>query len=210
MRKLVALVLWCVWLGCRADLSEGDSRDAGPGSGPGFEAACAPAEKPTCCAGCEDILIQPVCTAGSWSCPAGSTDERQCPNTPERPACSLPRHPQETYTYPGCANDGYGCPRLLTVYCALEKLRTERAHCEQDSDCVAANVDGRCAGYGQCPPAMVSRTAREDFEAKAAEELSRYCTGSPICVSSGSCGFPSFESRCKQGQCVAEPPDAGP
>ncbi|WP_246356845.1 hypothetical protein [Pyxidicoccus fallax] len=210
MRKLLVLMLWSVWLGCRAEPSEDASRqDAGPGEPPRVEAECTPAEKPTCCVKCEDILTEPVCTDGSWNCPEGSRDKRQCPSSPEWPACTLPPHPQQLYTYPGCANEDYHCPRLKTVYCALESLRAARAQCEQDSDCVAAEVDGRCAGYGECPPAMVNRTGREDFEAKAAEELLRYCTTSPVCISSGSCGVPSFEPRCREGRCVAEPSDAG-
>jgi hypothetical protein len=210
MRKLALLLLWSMWLGCRAETPPEETLpDAGPGGGPRVEQECAQGAKPTCCWGCGDELVSPVCTAGSWSCPSGSTDERQCPSTPDQPACSLPRHPQETYTYPGCANEDQGCPRLKTVYCALNTLRAEHTACEQDSDCVAATVNGRCTGYGQCPPAMVNAAGRADFEAKAAAEVSRYCTESPICSSSGSCAFPSFVPRCRQGSCVAEPPDAG-
>ncbi|QSQ28509.1 hypothetical protein JY651_43225 [Pyxidicoccus parkwayensis] len=150
------------------------------------------------------MLAVPVCTDGSWSCPAGSTDERQCPSSPDQPACSLPRHPQETYRYPGCANEDYGCPRLKTVLCALESIRAEYNTCQQDSDCVAATVNGRCSGYGQCPPAAVNASGRSDFETRATAEVARYCTESPICGTSGSCAYPYFAVRCQQGRCVAE------
>ncbi|WP_238539956.1 hypothetical protein [Corallococcus macrosporus] len=124
--------------------------------------------------------------------------------------CSPPPHPQETYTYPGCANEDDHCPRLKTVHCALERLRTERDDCQQDSDCVAVTVNGRCTGYGECPPAMVNTAGREEFATRAAEEVLRYCTESPSCSSIGQCAFPSFVPRCRQGHCVAEPADAGP
>ncbi len=195
MRKLAVVLLWSVWLGCRAGLPE--------------DIECVASEKPTCCTGCSDMLEQAVCTDGSWSCPAGSTDLRQCPSTPDQPACSPPRHPQETYTYPGCANEDYGCPRMKTVYCALETLRSGHKACEQDSDCVAAPVDGRCTGYGQCPPPMVNAAGSRDFQVKAAAEVARYCSDSPMCASIGQCAFPSFVPRCQQGSCVAEPADGG-
>ncbi|MFP2963853.1 hypothetical protein ACLEPN_40595 [Myxococcus sp. 1LA] len=195
MRKLALLVLVGLWLGCRAegtDPTEGTQE-------------CLASEQPTCCEGCGDILSPPVCTEGRWSCPAGSTDQQQCPNA----FCSPPVHPQATYTYPGCANEDYNCPRLKTVYCALESLRTERDNCEQDSDCVAVTVNGRCTGYGECPPAMVNAASSAEFATRAAEEVLRYCTESPICSSIGQCAFPSFVPRCRQGHCVAEPGDAG-
>ncbi|MFP2905933.1 hypothetical protein ACLESD_12915 [Pyxidicoccus sp. 3LFB2] len=198
MRKLAMLVLVGLGLACRADGTDSKEETRG--------AACAAAaEKPTCCEGCGYLQVMPVCTDGSWSCPAGSKDERQCPNA----TCSLPLHPQEAYTYPGCANEDYGCPRLKTVYCALESLRTERAACAQDSDCVAAGVNGRCTGYGECPPAMVNAAHRAEFQARAAEEVLRYCGESPMCASTGQCAYPSFVPRCKEGRCVAEPGDAG-
>ncbi len=205
MRKLALLLLVGAWLGCSGTDSKDGTKDAGPGDGGPVSVECVAAEKPTCCEGCGDILLQPVCTEGSWSCPAGSTDQRQCPNA----TCSLPLHPQETYTYPGCANEDYHCPRLKTVFCALESLRTERDSCQQDSDCVAATVNGRCASYGQCPPAMVNSAGRADFQTKANAELLRYCSESPICASIGQCAVPSFVPRCKQGHCVAEAADAG-
>lgn len=211
MRKLTMLLLWAVWLGCSADGTkppEGTPRDSGDGNPAVVE--CAAAEAPTCCEGwCSDVLVRPVCTHGSWSCPEGSRDARQCPSSPGQPACWGPSHPQTTYTYPGCANEDYHCPRLKTAYCALESIRSEHAACEQDSDCVAATLDGECTGSGQCPPPMVNASGRADFESRAAAEVARYCTGSPLCVSSGSCAYPSFVPRCKEGRCVAEPSDAG-
>jgi hypothetical protein len=57
---------------------------------------------------------------------------------------------------------------------------------------------------------MVNTAGREDFEVKAAAEVSRYCTESPLCAASGSCAFPAFVPRCRQGRCVADPADAGP
>ncbi|UYI14585.1 MULTISPECIES: hypothetical protein [Myxococcus] len=138
---------------------------------------------------------------GLWlGCRADGTDSTEG---------TLPLHPQETYTYPGCANEDYNCPRLKTVHCALESLRTERDSCQQDSDCVAVSVNGRCTGYGECPPAMVNTASRAEFATRAAEEVLRYCTESPICASTGQCAYPSFVPRCKQGHCVAEPGDAG-
>lgn len=214
MRKLAVLLLLGMWLGCRAEVSEpaaDASQDAGLDAGPVDTAQCVEADKPTCCVKCEDQLVQPVCgDGGSWSCPEGSTDERQCPSSPGQRACWLPGSPQETYTYPGCPNVDYGCPRLGTVYCALESIRAEYSTCEQDSDCVAVGVEDRCAGYGQCPPAMVNTAGRQAFAGRANSELLRYCGTSPTCVSSGgSCAYPSFTPRCKQGHCVAEPSDAG-
>ncbi len=141
------------------------------------------------------------CSSGKDS-EDGARDAGQKDGSPET-------HPQETYTNPGCANEDYTCPRLKTVFCALDSLRAEHDTCEQDSDCVAADVDGRCTGQGECPPYMVNAAGRADFETKANSETLRYCTGSPVCTSSGSCGFPSFVARCKQGRCVAEPGDAG-
>lgn len=201
MRKLAVVLLWSVWLGCRAEDS-GSPEDT-------TQVACAASEKPTCCMGCTDSRVQAVCTQGSWSCPAGATDQRQCPGTAEQPACMAPAHPQQTYTYPGCANEDYGCPRMKTVYCALETLRAEHKACQQDSDCVAAGVDGRCTGYGECPPPMVNVAGRADFAARAAAEVARYCGDSPMCASTGQCAYPAFVPRCQQGSCVAEPADGG-
>jgi hypothetical protein len=208
MRKLTLLLLCAAWLGCSsggADSKEGTPQGEGP-DGTVTAAECVASEMPTCCRECSDILTQPVCTDGSWSCPAGSTDERQCPSSPDQLACSPPIHPQARYTYPGCADEDYNCPRLKTVFCALDSLRSEHSACEQDGDCVAATVNGRCTGYGTCPPAMVNAASRADFETRAAAEVSRYCSESPICASSGSCAFPSFVPRCRQGRCVAEVP----
>ncbi|NMO18083.1 hypothetical protein HPC49_10075 [Pyxidicoccus fallax] len=210
MRKLVLLMLCGLWLGCQSESSEKASRDAGDGDA-SVEAECVRAEAPTCCLGCEDVLTEPVCTDGKWTCPEGSTDQRQCPSRPGLPACSgaSPSHPQQTYTYPGCENADYNCPRLLTVYCALESIRAEHNQCEQDRDCVAAEFDARCTDHGQCPPAMVSVTGRADFETKAAAEVARYCGDPPICAARGSCSVEYFVPRCKQGRCVADWPDAG-
>jgi hypothetical protein len=99
---------------------------------------------------------------------------------------------------------------MKTAYCALESLRAEHSRCEQDSDCVAATLNGGCTGQGQCPPAMVNVAGRADFETKAAAEVERYCTSSPICASIGSCAYPSFVPRCRQGSCVAEPVEPSP
>lgn len=203
MRKLAMLLLWSMWLGCRAEPVEETGLNTEPGDI--WHAECGSSAGLTCCQGCGDALVQPVCANGSWSCPSGSTDMRQCPGTPDWPACQAPRHPQQAYTYPGCANEDYNCPRLKTVYCALETLRAEHARCEQDSDCVAAAVAGRCTGYGECPPAMVNAAGRADFQTKAAAEVERYCGASPICASIGSCAYPSFVPRCRQGSCFAEP-----
>ncbi|WNG37430.1 hypothetical protein F0U61_29905 [Archangium violaceum] len=205
MRMLAVLLLCGLWLGCRSKPDE--NQNPGTGNPPPAETACAPSEKPTCCEDCGDVLWDPVCANGSWSCPKGTTDSRQCQGVCGQP---VPPHPQTTYTYPGCANEDYGCPRYKTITCALELIRTEHASCAQDSDCVAAEVDDRCAGYGQCPPAMVSVAGRADFEAKANAELLRYCTEFPLCAVSGSCSISSFEPRCRQGVCMADWPDAGP
>lgn len=44
----------------------------------GVDASCT-GPKPTCCASClNDVLKPPVCTGGSWACPAGSVTEADC------------------------------------------------------------------------------------------------------------------------------------
>lgn len=210
MRKLTMLLVCAVWLGCGSESKGGPTESPDPGDETAAEAECSAADRPTCCLLCSDILAEPQCTDAGWRCPEDSTDQRDCPSTPSQPACWPPIHPQAVYTYPGCANEDYTCPRLKTVYCALESLRAEHSACEQDSDCVAADLENRCTGYGECAPAMVNAAGRADFEAKANTELARYCTTSPICVESGSCAFPSFVPRCQQGHCVAEPGSSGP
>jgi hypothetical protein len=211
MRKLAVWVCLGLWLGC-SSVDKGSpegGRDAGPltddASTP--TAQCTPSEEPTCClGGCGDMLVRAACTDGTWSCPDGSRDQRTCPNQ----YCTIPHHPQEVYDFPGCPNEDYHCPRLKTVYCAMNTLRAQHNTCEQDSDCVAANVINRCTAYGQCPPAMVNRATRSDFETSVNMELQRYCGDSPICSESGSCAYPAFIPRCKQGRCEAEPVEAAP
>jgi hypothetical protein len=117
---------------------------------------------------------------------------------------------QESYQYPDCDGGFYGCPNLLTVYCALEVIRVEHASCTSDSDCTRVDLVNRCIGWGVCRPSFVGSDAGSTFQSEAQAEIDRYChTGT--CMESPSCVHDAndYIGRCLGGQCTAQLPDGG-
>lgn len=110
--------------------------------------------------------------------------------------------PQQQYTYQGCEDAGtYGCPNDLTFYCALDTIEARYNACSSSADCVLVDT-GDCVGYTSCVPAAVSLASRATFEAEAATEVTRYCSGA-TCMSSGSCAEFYDSVACIAGRCVA-------
>lgn len=121
---------------------------------------------------------------------------------------------QATYSYPGCEPREDGCPRLLTLYCALEAITAAHATCLKDSDCeVVDGFDGRCSGYPRCPGPVVNVTQRTAFDSAFQRELDRYCPtdGSGCRASEGGCSQPlsAFRASCVSGACRAVRADGG-
>jgi hypothetical protein len=119
---------------------------------------------------------------------------------------------QEDYTYPGCASSDLGCPRLPTLYCALETIINRHSACAQDADCEFANFEGKCSGFPRCPAPAVNNQTLAQFEAEFQAEVDRYCPADGGCVASeGSCPYPpsAFRPACVSGKCRAELLDGG-
>jgi len=110
---------------------------------------------------------------------------------------------QETYEYPGCADEDYGCPRLKTVFCALETILSKYNECGVDDDCVEAALNPKCTGAGECPPYFVSRRSIQIFETEAQYEIDRYCPADgPGCGTSPSCALTgALLPVCRMGRC---------
>ncbi|HET9449264.1 MAG TPA: hypothetical protein VFO83_00185, partial [Aggregicoccus sp.] len=84
---------------------------------------------------------------------AGPGDERGPggPASAESPADAGPVDSQASYTYPGCANEDYNCPRLKTAYCALEAIRQKHdGSCARVEDCTLAALENDCTGSSSC------------------------------------------------------------
>jgi hypothetical protein len=110
---------------------------------------------------------------------------------------------QEAYEYPGCANEDYGCPRLKTVFCALQTILSKHNECRVDEDCIEAAIEPKCTGAGECPPYFVSRQLIQVFEAEAQYEVDRYCPNDgPRCGASPSCALTgALLPVCRMGRC---------
>lgn len=117
---------------------------------------------------------------------------------------------QASYEYPGCPNEDYYCPRLKTVYCALEEIRRAHAFCSAPSDCVEATFSGRCTGMGPCPPPLVNAAERANYLAAVEAEVDRYCWDAG-CASAGSCGWQPNDHvvGCPSGTCTWLPRSDG-
>src|SRR5215469_15385346 len=63
---------------------------------------------------------------------------------------------QETYEYQGCADEDYGCPRLKTVFCALETILSKYNECGGDDDCVEAALRAQRTCAARRPPYLGS------------------------------------------------------
>jgi hypothetical protein len=109
------------------------------------------------------------------------------------------------YQYPGCPDQDYGCPRLITFYCAMDALRLAHATCASDEDCAFATLDLRCTGWDACTPAAVTVTQRASYEAAADAEGARYCASNGGCAESPECALPrsAFRPACRGGLCAA-------
>lgn len=94
---------------------------------------------------------------------------------------------QSAYEYAGCRNENGGCPRLLTLACALRTIASKYNNCTKHEDCVQAAFDPKCSGAGTCPPYFVNGQLKQSFEEDAQREINSYCqTGD--CTYSGLCG----------------------
>lgn len=144
-----------------------------------------------------------ACSAGSQGTPdAGAED-----GGPSEADAS-----HDSYTYPGCANEDLGCPRLPTLYCALESIIAQHSACTQDADCAFATFTSRCSGFPPCPPVAVAAQTRPQFEAAFQAEIDRYCAAHGDCTASeGVCPHPvpSYRAACVAGTCRAQLKDGG-
>lgn len=109
---------------------------------------------------------------------------------------------QSVYQYSGCRDENGGCPRLLTLACALRTIASKYNTCAKHEDCVEAALDPKCSGAGTCPPYFVNRESKQSFETDAQREIDRYCR-SGDCSYSGLCGsFGPVEAYCAQAHCT--------
>ncbi len=146
------------------------------------------------------LILFLVAAACGGSSAAGSTPD------------AGPLSTQASYEYPGCANEDYGCPRLLTLYCALRRIEAAHAGgCTQDAECTRANIQNRCIGYGVCEAIPVRADQRAAYESAAQAEVDRYCSDAAACRESPSCASSpdQFRAVCRGGRCVSERIDAG-
>lgn len=127
---------------------------------------------------------------------------------PALAACVRPTS-QETYTFEDCELKDYGCPRLLTLVCARDRLesRADRT-CTVDSDCVELFPRNDCGGMYSCYDAIVSQRGRADLQTKLEAEFNRYCA-EKTCGSAGSCLDEGEVPGCSNGRCVFKLPDGG-
>lgn len=119
---------------------------------------------------------------------------------------------QGDYTYPGCTHSDMGCPRMPTLYCALEKIIGANSSCDQDTDCEFATIDSRCSGFPRCPGPAVRKDNLAAFETEFQAEIDRYCNADGGCVASeGSCQYPVSAVRpgCVSGKCRSVLLDGG-
>jgi hypothetical protein len=103
---------------------------------------------------------------------------------------------------PGCPDEDSPCPRLKTVSCALESLRTQYTACTEAADCVQVQLEADNTGFSSCPR-FVMRTGREAFTQEAQAEVTRSCGESPTCRSSGSRA--PVAPACVDGRCTGVP-----
>ena len=131
------------------------------------------------------------------------------------PGCSVEPTPvpdagrtdsQADYAYAGCANEDQGCPRLPTLYCALEKILSDHSHCTRDEDCeLVTNLEGRCSGFPRCR-VSVNALERAAFVQAFDAEISRYCPadGGGCIASEGLCSTNLvFTAACISNVCRA-------
>jgi hypothetical protein len=144
-----------------------------------------------------------ICLLVAVSACSGSNSPSPGPDTKNRARDTF-RSSQETYEYPGCANEDDGCPRLKTVFCALQTIVSKYNECGVDNDCVEASLNPRCTGAGECAPYFVSRQLIQIFETEAQYEIDRYCPdrglvcwSSPLCALTG-----ASRPVCRMGRCV--------
>lgn len=122
---------------------------------------------------------------------------------------------QETYTYAGCEEThdlGGGCPRMLTLYCALDSIDETFSACAVDTDCVVASFEGHCSGYPRCPGPVVNKQEVEAFQEDFQHEIDRYCSEQGACIASeGHCQYAqsSYRPACVSGVCRAVVSDGG-
>lgn len=117
---------------------------------------------------------------------------------------------QSAYTFPGCADEDYGCPRLGTMHCAFQSILAAHldagaAGCSQDADCAVAAPPQRCSSVGMCPAPALNRQQVAAFLADVAAEEDCYCAGDNPCGQSGQCMAVlagSLGAQCCQGTCV--------
>lgn len=109
---------------------------------------------------------------------------------------------QRCYTYPGCSLEDQGCPRLPTLYCAIQAIAERHRGCDASAQCTAVTLNGQCSGIGGCGGLIINNGNREAFMAETNVELVRYCA-SGSCHASPSCapdaGPHSF--ACVAGHC---------
>lgn len=177
---------------------------------------CPFATRPTCCNTCNGThLVEPRCAPAGWECPPPSVSSSQCSGQGlaclgavdgggDGGTCRDGGSSQVGYRFEGCAPASAACPNDGTLGCALGIIQDRFDGCRFSTDCVEAELDGRCSRYGACPPFTVNADQRAAFLSQAQAEVDRYCGCATCNASGGACPFnrDAGAPRCVYGRCL--------